>query len=68
MLKVTIYKDRRGEFRWRVKGGSRIVADSGEGYTRKHDAARAWSRFFSGILTLALKDGPTKPAKRRGRR
>ena len=40
--RLTIYRDRKGEFRWRLahKNGS-IMADSGEGYTRRSDARRA---------------------------
>lgn len=31
-----IYKDKAGEFRWRLQAGNNaIVADSGEGYTTK---------------------------------
>lgn len=37
-----IYEDEAGEFRWRlVAANGRIVADSGEGYTRESDAHRA---------------------------
>lgn len=39
---VEIYEDEAGEWRWRLKAGNnRIVADSGEGYTREHDAREA---------------------------
>jgi uncharacterized protein YegP (UPF0339 family) len=37
-----IYEDGSGEFRWRlVHENGNILADSGEGYTRRHDAERA---------------------------
>ena len=37
-----IYQDAGGEWRWRlVAANGRIVADSGEGYTRPRDAERA---------------------------
>lgn len=37
-----VYKDRRGEWRWRlVAENGRIVADSAEGYTRPEDAERS---------------------------
>jgi uncharacterized protein len=36
MAKFYIYQDDRGECRWRLRAGNgRIVADSGEGYTKK---------------------------------
>jgi uncharacterized protein YegP (UPF0339 family) len=37
-----VYQDRAGEWRWRLRAANgQIVADSAEGYTRKHDAERA---------------------------
>lgn len=37
-----VYQDRKGEWRWRLYAANgRTIADSGEGYTRKGDAARA---------------------------
>ena len=39
------YQDRSGEWRWRLYApNNRIVADSGEGYSRKADAMRAAKR------------------------
>jgi uncharacterized protein YegP (UPF0339 family) len=41
-LKVEIYKDLKGEFRWRIKArNGKILADSGEGYKRIGAAFRA---------------------------
>jgi len=34
-LIFTIYKDVKGEYRWRAKRGSKIIANGGEGYKRK---------------------------------
>lgn len=49
-MKATIYQDSAGEWRWRLQArNNRIVATSGEGYTRKRDAIRAWDR-----VTLAF--------------
>lgn len=48
-FRLTIYRDKRGEYRWRLvhKNGC-IMADSGEGYTRKRDARRAaWRMPFN---------------------
>jgi uncharacterized protein YegP (UPF0339 family) len=40
-----VYRDQAGEWRWRlVHRNGNILADSGEGYTRRHDAARAVDR------------------------
>lgn len=40
-----IYQDRGGEFRWRlVHRNGNVLADGGEGYTRRHDASRAVDR------------------------
>jgi hypothetical protein len=51
-LIIEIYKDRKGEWRWRAKAkNGRIVADSAEGYTRKHGCECALWGF-----ALALKD------------
>lgn len=37
----TIYKDTRGEYRWRyVASNGNIIADSGEGYILKSDCER----------------------------
>ena len=43
--RITIYRDRAGEYRWRLQAAnSRIVADSAEGYTRQRNAVRAAER------------------------
>ncbi len=40
-MKFIIYKDGKGEWRWRLKArNGRIVADSGEGYKRKAGAEK----------------------------
>ncbi|MFB6301057.1 MAG: HVO_2922 family protein [Halobacteriales archaeon] len=40
MATFEIYEDAAGEYRWRMKSGSDIIADSGEGYSSR-DGARA---------------------------
>ena len=35
MAKFEIYKDRRGEFRWRLRAANNQVIASGEGYASK---------------------------------
>jgi len=45
--KTIVYQDKAGEWRWkRVAANGRIIADSGEGYSRLSDAERAASRAF----------------------
>lgn len=40
-----VYRDRGGEYRWRlVHRNGNVLADSGEGYSRRHDARRAVDR------------------------
>jgi len=43
---LTLYKARKGEWRWRLKRkrGGKIVADSGEGYKTRAGADRAVGR------------------------
>ena len=41
-LRFEVYRDKAGEYRWRLLASNReVVADSGEGYTRREDAHRA---------------------------
>lgn len=38
MAAFELYKDRQGQFRWRLKASNgKIIADSGEGYVRRID-------------------------------
>ena len=37
-----IYRDQAGQYRWRLRAANnRIIADSGESYTRRRDCVRA---------------------------
>jgi len=43
--KLEIYRDGRGEWRWRLRAANgRILADSGEGYRRRASARHAAGR------------------------
>lgn len=54
-MKLTIYCDRKGEYRWRLQSANgRIIACSGEGFTRKRDARRAWSLVAQAELGEAI--------------
>ena len=47
--RTVVYQDKAGEWRWkRVAGNGRIIASSGESFTRMADAERAASRAFMG--------------------
>jgi len=48
-----IYRDRRKEWRWRLKAANgRIIADSGEGYSRREHARRATRRLIQLIRMM----------------
>lgn len=54
-MKFVIYKDARGEWRWRLKSANnRIVADSGEGYETRHGAERACDTVRRGVQPTTL--------------
>lgn len=65
-----IFPDRKGKFRWHLKRGGRVVADSGEAYARQRGAQRAITN-----LSTAIADGKYRvdvlekaPAKVGGKR
>lgn len=50
MAKFLIYKDSLGEYRWRlIAANGKIVADSGEGYSRREGALEdvKWVRTYT---------------------
>lgn len=62
--RLETYQDKKGEWRWRVWRGSRIVAESGEGYARPDSLQRALSRLKK-ILRVVVKDRPSRQPARR---
>lgn len=45
MLTFHVFKDMRGEWRWRLKASNgKVIADSGEGYKRERSAVNAANR------------------------
>ena len=49
-MKFVIYKDARGEWRWRLKSANnRTIADSAEGYKTSHGAERACESVRYGV-------------------
>ena len=56
-MKFGVYKDARGEFRWRlVAANGRTIADSGEGYRVKSDCLAAGIRLVKEGASRAVED------------
>jgi hypothetical protein len=55
MAKFQIFKDAKGEFRWRLRAGgnNEIIATSGEGYKAKADCEHG--------IELVKRDAPAAP-------
>lgn len=54
MTRFRVFQDAAGEWRWRlVAGNGRVIADSGEGYTRKEGAERAVARVKESVRRIA---------------
>jgi len=49
MIVGDVYFDSAGEWRWRMRRGGRIIADSSEGYVSRSNAERALSRMVDGL-------------------
>ena len=49
-MKFVIYKDAKGEWRWRLMSSNgRVMADSGEGYTTKYSAQKGARKVSSSL-------------------
>ena len=49
--KLEMYKDSKGEWRWRLKASNgRIVATSGEGFKRKDSCRTSWIAVWGTFL------------------
>ena len=56
-MRFEVYKDKIGEYRWRLLAANgQIVADSGEGYTRREDTHRAIATLLKGICDVVIVD------------
>lgn len=54
-MKIEIYRDAAGEFRWRLKArNGRVVADGGEGYKRKSALYKALFRICDAYVRKAI--------------
>ena len=50
-----VYPDNAQEYRWHLKSNNgRIIADSGEGYTREADCLKAMAKFKSKVASAKL--------------
>lgn len=52
--RIEVYQDKADEWRWRVKSGSNIIADSGEGYKNRQDCVDMVQSIFT---TLDIEEG-----------
>ena len=60
-MKLVTYKDDAGEWRWRLRANNgRILADSGEGYKRRHDMDKAIAAVRR---AFAVNETPAEPAE-----
>ncbi len=54
-MKFHVYKDRAGEWRWRLRVATgAIIADSGEGYVNRSDCLRGIQLVKSGASTAEI--------------
>ncbi len=55
--KFELYKDRAGEFRWRLRHeNGQLIADSGEGYTTKANAINGIESVKENTPTAPIED------------
>jgi uncharacterized protein YegP (UPF0339 family) len=60
-LTFEIYKDRKEEFRWRLKASNgNIIATSGEGYKAKADCTKAIESIKAGAASAKVEDTASK--------
>lgn len=70
-LIVEVYQDHTQQWRWRMKRSGRVIADSGEGYTRKAKCEQTLTHLLATIaagsiqITAGLRqvDVPSGPEK-----
>ena len=55
--KFEIYKDKPGEFRWRLTHtNGQVIADSGQGYKAKQDAVKGISSLKENVPGATIED------------
>jgi uncharacterized protein YegP (UPF0339 family) len=61
-LTFEVFKDSRGEFRWRLRAANaKIIADSGEGYKAKADCLHGIDLVKEGAATAKTVDRSDQP-------
>jgi uncharacterized protein YegP (UPF0339 family) len=61
VVRVSVYKDAAGEWRWRgIAGNNEVVATSGEGYTEHGHAVEMAERIFPDV-GINVEDPPQPP-------
>lgn len=56
-MKFEVYKDKAGEYRWRLLAANgQLTADSGEDYTRREHAHRAIAALLASINDVVIVD------------
>lgn len=64
-----VYQDKKSEWRWRlVSRNGRIVAESGEGYVKRHAVFSAVGRVVSACSTAGLWPAYELPVKPKARK
>ena len=59
MDQAEVYRDRQGEFRYRIRAGNYEVIAEGEGYLRKQDVIDVLEQHFPGVAIVDLSDEAT---------
>lgn len=55
--KFELYKDKKGEFRWKlIASNGQIIANSGEGYTTKENAKNGIESLKKDASSAAIED------------
>jgi|GEM_PF-2102143 len=62
-IKATVYKDKAGEFRWRVVKKGRVIGASSEGYKRRGSAVSNFTNLCEAMRLVRPK--PKKAAAKR---
>ena len=54
--KIELFKDRKNEFRWRLLSSKRIIATSGEGYSKKSGAKQGIKSVVKALTAGTLEE------------
>ncbi len=62
-MKFHVYKDKKGEFRWKLINRKKTIADSGEGYKNKKDVLRVLGSIQGKVNEAVVVDETVVAAK-----